>query len=180
MTSLPESIIALAETLSPLARELTAGLLLRPAPVPGDEPPDLVLFFRKGDDLLRTAHAALSKALASFEGCEPDELDELADDLAGPAFELVDLAREIWEIPLPLQCEGARPLLATLAEAPVAELIAWIQRIMHAVIDPWAVLEEPERPTLEYVLDVRDEPVRELLKLWQKAHPGVLPEGIFL
>lgn len=180
MDQLPELLRAQAEALSGPARELAAGLLLRPSPAPGEQAGDLAVLCRKIHAVLEVAVPALQDGLAALEDCDPDELDELVDELASPAFDLVDAARQVWETPLDEKVEGVRPLLATVVEAPVAELLAWIMALMHAALDPWAVLEDPEEPALEYTLDIQDSPVRETLRTWRQKHPGTLPDDFNL
>ena len=177
---LPESLHALAEAVSGPARELAAGLLLRPSPVSCEQAADMAPLCRKIHALLEDAIPALQEGLAALEDCDIDELEELVDELTTPAFDLVDMARSVWEAPLSREQEALRPLLATVIEAPVAELLAWMMRLMHAALDPWAVLEDPEEPVLDYSLEVQDGAVREALRLWGQNHPGFLPEGFLL
>ncbi len=179
MVTMPESLRTLAEVLCPLMHDLTAGLLLRPAPVAGEPPLSRVgvdELCRELDALLHAAVPALRETLEDLHGADPDDVDELAEELAAPALDLVDMARRIWEAPLPREAESARSLLATLAEAPAVQLLDWLHRLMHAVIDPYAVLNDPDRPDFSFTLDVPDEPVRAALAQWRLAHPGVLPE----
>ena len=180
MEHLPEPLHTLAEAVSGPARELAAGLLLRPSPPPCEPVVDIAPLCRKIQALLEDAIPALQEGLAALEECEADELEELVDELTTPAFDLVDMARMVWEAPLSAEQEALRPLLATVVEAPAAELLAWMLALMHAAVDPWAVLEDPEEPALNYSLEVQDGPVREALRLWQHNHPGVLPEGFLL
>lgn len=177
---LPEMLRAQAEALSGPARELAAGLLLRPSPSPGEQAADIAALCRKIQAIMEDAVPTLQESLAALEDCDADELDELVDELTAPAFDLVDSARQIWEAPLDAELEGARPLLATVVEAPVVELLSWIMALMHAALDPWAVMEAPEEPTLEYSLDIQDGPVREALRTWQREHPGALPADFIL
>ena len=79
---------------------------------------------------------------------------------------------------LPPEAEGARSLLATLAEAPVTQLLQWVLEIMHTVIDPWSLVENPEEPDISFELHVPDAPVREALAYWRRNNPGVLPEEV--
>ena len=189
MSRVPEFHRCLAEALSPLSHSLAAGLLIRPvparvrdaeegetAPYEGEDAAAALCFDL--DTLLKECVPAMKDAMAEVEGGLSESLEELVDELAAPALELVDMARRIWETPLPAEAEGARPLLATLAEAPVTQLLQWILEIMQIVIDPWAISEDPEKPDISYVLLVPDTPVREALARWRKNHPGVMPEEI--
>ena len=191
MTQVPEEYQALAESVSPLVHSLTAGLLIRPVPMrtraddespsgeePGSGAESVTTLCLDLDAMLKEAVPALNAAMTELEGCDTDELDELMDELAAPALDLVDMARRIWEAHLPPEAEGARALLATLAEAPVVQLLEWSLQIMHTVIDPWAITETPESPEISYVLNIPDAPVREALARWRKENPGVLPEEV--
>ena len=175
-----ESLHALAEAVSGPSRELTAGLLLRPAPVPGEHTVDITPLCRKIQALLQDAIPALQEGLAALEDCDVDELEEQVEELTTPAFDLVDMARAVWAAPLTPELETARPLLATVIEAPVAELLTWMLHLMHAALDPWAVLDDPEEPALDYCLEVQDGPVRDALRQWRQQHPGLLPEDFLL
>ena len=177
---LPESLHALAEAVSGPARELAAGLLLRPSPAFCERAADMAPMCRKIHALLEDAIPAMQEGLSALESCDIDELEELVEELTTPAFDLVDMARSVWEAPLSQEQEALRPLLATVIEAPVAELLAWMMGLMHAAVDPWAVLDNPEEPALDYSLEMQDGPVREALRLWGQTHPGVLPDGFLL
>ena len=185
----PEFYNALAEALSPLSHSLAAGLLIRPVPAPvisedraedplygGKEAAKLIC--HDLDRLLKETVPVMQKAMLELGRCEPAELEELADDLAAPALELVDMARRIWETPFPPEAEGARALLATLAEAPATQLLQWILELMHTVIDPWSIADNPEEPDISFAFVVPDSPLREALSRWREAHPGVLPPGV--
>lgn len=188
MTQVPEFYRYLAEAVSPLSHSLAAGLLIRPVPartfLTGDEDEPAVTenaahaLCLDLDELLKENVPAMKEAMADLEGCSLDTLEEIVDELASPALELVDMARRIWETPLPQEAEGARALLATLAEAPVTQLLQWVLEVMHMVIDPWSITENPEQPELGYTLNVPDAPVREALARWRRANPGVLPEEV--
>ncbi|MDL2317071.1 hypothetical protein LJC59_08375 [Desulfovibrio sp. OttesenSCG-928-A18] len=199
-TQVPQSLRELAEALCPLSHSLAAGMLVRPVPartseLPDDEDgqtdagPDAVAGRDNGyscagrlcqdlDELLKECVPAMRNAMAQLESSVADELDELVDELASPALELVDMARRIWAAPLAPEAEGARALLATLAEAPVTQLLQWVLEIMHLTIDPWSLTEDPEKPELSYELRVPDTPVRDALSRWKRQHPGVLPEEL--
>jgi hypothetical protein len=176
----------LAEAVSPLSHSLAAGLLIRPVPAPflsleGDngDTPSLEAAHALCHDLERMLNEcvpAMKEAMSDLDGCELDALEEIVDELASPALELVDMARRVWESPLPPEAESARALLATLAEAPVTQLLQWVLEIMHTAIDPWSVAEDPDNPSLDFVLRVPDQPVREALKHWRADHPGLLPD----
>lgn len=189
----PEYYLQLAEAVSPLSHSLAAGLLIRPVPSRViddlDNPANVEEACQENeesvtalcldlDGLLKEAVPAMKQAMADLQRCAPDELDELVDELASPALELVDMSRRIWAAPMPVEAEGARALLATLAEAPVTELLQWILEIMHTTIDPLSLTENPEKPDLNYELHVPDAPVRGALAHWRKQNPGVLPEEV--
>lgn len=180
---IPPQFQAMAEALSPLSHSLAAGLLVRPVPVPspeddqplaedGDTPERIC---QDLDALLRESIPLMRSAMAQLQNHDPDELEELVDELAAPALDLVDMSRRIWAAALPPEAEGARPLLATLAEAPVTQLLQWILEIMHTTIDPWSIAENPEQPDVGYMLTIPDGPVRQALARWKHANPGVLP-----
>ncbi|MDL2217022.1 hypothetical protein LJB81_04760, partial [Desulfovibrio sp. OttesenSCG-928-M14] len=76
------------------------------------------------------------------------------------------------------EAEGARCLLATLAEAPVTQLLQWVLEVMHISIDPWSVADDPENPQVDFALHVPDTPLREALSRWRRDNPGVLPEEV--
>jgi hypothetical protein len=118
--------------------------------------------------------------MRELEDCEPEDMEEYVELLADPALELVDLARRIWIAPFPPEAESARPLLATLAEAPPARLLQWILEIMHLALDPWAIADDPEEPEISFSLDIPDAPLREALADWRKRHPGLLPANALL
>ena len=187
MTQSPEFFHALAEAVSPLSHSLAAGLLIRPLPACAisEESEAIPLYGGKNaakrichdlDTLLKDAVPEMRQAMRELEYCDPAELEELIDELASPALDLVDMARRIWETPLPPEAEGARILLATLAEAPVAHTLQWILELMHTVIDPWSIAENPEHPNLSFALIVPDHPIRDALARWRAANPGILPE----
>lgn len=172
---------ALAEALSPLSHSLAAGLLIRPLPVE--------LPFAKEENPARRLVSDLAamldenvpilqRAVAALEDCDLEETEELVDELATAALDLVDMARGIWETPLPPEAESLRPLLATIAEAPVTQVLQWILEIMHYAIDPWAIAEDPEQPEIGFVLEVPDAPLREALVEWRKRHPGVISDAM--
>ena len=189
MTQVPPLYHALAEAVSPLSHSLAAGLLIRPVPARsigedreedplygGKEAASLICYDL--DTLLKETVPAMKQAMQELEDCDPAVLEELGDELASPALELVDMARRIWETPFPPEAEGARALLATLAEAPVTQLLQWILELMHTVIDPWSITENPEKPDLGFALIVPDNPIRDALARWRAANPGVLPEEV--
>ena len=189
MSQVPEFYQSLAEAVSPLAHSLAAGLLIRPVPARaaghdledeplhgGKEAASLICFDL--DTLLKEAVPAMKEAMTELENCDLAVLEELVDELASPALDLVDMARRIWETPFPPEAEGARALLATLAEAPVTQLLQWILEVMHIVIDPWSITETPENPDLGFTLIVPDNPVRDALARWRALNPGVLPEEV--
>lgn len=185
MTQVPEYYHCLAEAISPLSHSLAAGLLIRPVPLRVvDDLPDAIpvasvaVLCQDLDEQLKESVPAMKQAMADLEGCSLEALEEVVDELASPALELVDMSRRIWETPLPQEAEGARPLLATLAEAPVTQLLQWVLEVMHVVIDPWSITEDPERPDIGYELHVPDAPVREALARWRKNNPGILPEEV--
>ena len=178
MTQLPDSLRALAEAVFPLARDLAAGMLHRPAPVQ-ENAVSLTELCRELETLLDEAVPALRDILADMPTCDADEAEELCDDLSAPALDLVEMARRIWESPFPPKAEGARPLLAALAEGPAAELLDVLLRLTHAALDPFAVLDDPAKPSIDFLLEGNDKTRREALARWGKANPGVLPKGFF-
>ena len=189
MKQVPEYFSVLAEAVSPLSHSLAAGLLIRPVPARAgvkysDEDIDpkstesLTDICLDLDGILKEAVPIMKQAMADLRGCSAEELEELVDEMASPALDLVDMSRRIWAAPLPQEAEGARSLLATLAEAPVTQLLQWILEVMHTVIDPWALMENPEEPDIGYELHVPDAPVREALARWRRNNPGILPEEV--
>ena len=187
MTQVPEYYKVLAEAVSPLSHSLTAGLLIRPVPartgktkddIESEEVESATTLCLDLDRLLKESVPIMKQAMADLRGCSEDELEELVDELAAPALDLVDMSRRIWAAPLPPEAEGARSLLATLAEAPVTQLLQWVLEIMHTVIDPWSLVEKPEEPDISFELHVPDAPVREALAHWRRNNPGVLPEEV--
>ncbi len=189
MTQIPEFYKSLAEAVSPLSHSLTAGLLIRPVPArsgrmdaDGDLSPEsgesATTLCLDLDRLLKESVPIMKQAMSDLRGCSADEFEELVDELASPALDLVDMARRIWAAPLPPEAEGARALLATLAEAPVTQLLQWVLEIMHTVIDPWSLAENPDNLDIGFELHVPDAPVREALAYWRKSNPGVLPEEV--
>ncbi len=189
MTQVPPFYQALAEAVSPLSHSLAAGLLIRPMPARviseeleedplygGKEAASLICYDL--DTLLKEAVPGMKQAMQELDNCKLDLLEELVDELASPALDLVDMARRIWETPFPPEAEGARALLATLAEAPVTQLLQWILEVMHTVIDPCSITEKPEEPDLGFALIVPDTPIRDALSRWRAANPGVLPEEV--
>lgn len=181
MSQIPESLRALAEALSPLSHSLAAGLLIRPVADASPAPQDGEALEALCSELsvsLEECVPAMRQAMASLKDCGLDETEELVDDLATAALELVDMARRIWESPFPARAESLRPLLATLAEAPAAQLLRWILEIMHCAIDPWSIMENPETPDTDFALRVPDAPLRQALRDWDRRYPGILPEGL--
>ena len=181
MSQLPELYRYLAEAVSPLSHSLAAGLLIRPVPLrpdgaSGEESANALCLDL--DAMLRENVPLMKEAMAELRNCPVDNLEEVVDELASPALELVDMARRIWETPLPPEAEGARSILATLAEAPVTQLLQWVLEIMHLAVDPWSITEDPSSPDLGFALLVPDAPVREALQRWRGNNPGVLPEEV--
>ncbi|MDR0828452.1 MAG: hypothetical protein LBN33_11395 [Desulfovibrio sp.] len=182
----------LAEALSPLSHSLAAGLLIRPiaqpplrlhlperlAPERTDNPESLCMDL---DCMLKECVPAIREAMRELGQCGSDNLDqleEIVDEMASPALDLVDMARRIWECPFPGEAESARVILATLAEAPVTQLLQWVLEIMHTTIDPWSIAADPKEPEIDFTFEVPDRPVREYLARWRKRHPGILPEEV--
>lgn len=184
MSQLPEFYRTLAEAVSPLSHSLAAGLLIRPVPLrvgglqDGATPDDAATLCLDLDAMLKENVPVMREAMAELRGCSIETLEEVVDELASPALDLVDMARRIWEAPLQPQAEGARPILATLAEAPVTQLLQWVLEVMHLAVDPWSITENPGAPDLEFDLTVPDAPVREALQRWRRDNPGVLPEEV--
>ena len=185
MAQVPEFHQMLAEAVSPLSHSLAAGLLIRPVAVRPSESQDPAVAGWLDElcadlaVLLRDGIPAMAEAMAALKGCPAEELEEAVDELAAPALDLVDMARRIWETPLPEKAESARPLLATLAEAAPAQLLQWILEIMHISIDPWAIAGNPNDPEIDFVLQVPDAPLREALRQWRTDNPGILPDALF-
>lgn len=183
MSQIPEFHRQLAEAVSPLSHSLAAGLLIRPVPLrPGsaqDRAEDAAAALCLDlDALLRENVPLMKEAMGELQHSSLETLEELVDELASPALELVDMARRIWETPLPQEAEGARSILATLAEAPVTQLLQWVLEVMHLAVDPWSIAENPEAPEPGFVLLIPDGPVRDALRRWRQEHPGVLPEEV--
>ncbi|MDR2488170.1 MAG: hypothetical protein LBD42_01505 [Desulfovibrio sp.] len=189
MTQIPEYYTALAEAVSPLSHSLAAGMLIRPVPIRAkraeadenfeqEETESATALCLDLDRLLKETVPVMKEAMAALRTCPVDELEEIVDELASPALELVDMARRIWAAPLSREAEGARSLLATLAEAPVTQLLQWILEIMHTVIDPWSLTETPDDPDISFELLVPDAPVRDSLARWRRNNPGILPEEV--
>ena len=183
MSPIPESLAALAEALSPLSHSLAAGLLVRPFPEAGSAPADLDSLKKLCADaaaMLDECMPAMRQAMAALENANLDETEELADELAAPALDLVDLARTIWTSPFPPESESLRPLLATLVEAPPVALLQWMLEIMHCAIDPWSVAENPEAPAIDFSLHIPDAPLCAALKEWNNKNPGLLPQALLI
>lgn len=184
MSQPPEFYRSLAEAVSPLSHSLAAGLLIRPVPLRTDGlqddvvKDDVAALCLDLDAMLKENTPAMREAMAELRECPLEMLEELVDELASPALDLVDMARRIWEAPLQPQAEGARPILATLAEAPVTQLLQWVLEVMHLAVDPWSITESPESPDLGFDLSIPDAPVREALQRWRRDNPGVLPEEV--
>ena len=123
-------------------------------------------------------HDKQFKLVRQSTGYDIDEVEELCDDLSAPALDLVDMARRIWEAKLPPGAEGVRPLLAALAEGPAADLLDILLRLTHAALDPFAVLDDPAKPALNFSLDGNDAARRSALARWREANPGLLPAGV--
>jgi hypothetical protein len=181
MPTSPEFLRALAEAAAPLARELAVRIVERPLPAAGQSPfslSALEALCRELDELLAEAVPALEGMAADMDECDLVDVDELFDDLAPPAFDCLDMAHRIWEAPLPREAESLRPLLAALAEEPAARLLDLLLRILHAVIDPWAVLDQPDNPVFSFALAQGQERQRAALTAWRRSNPGILPEDI--
>ncbi|MDR2123533.1 MAG: hypothetical protein LBP38_00920 [Desulfovibrio sp.] len=190
----PEFLRHLAEALSPLSHSLAAGLLIRPIPQPplktggvdelkadgSDNPAALCMDL---DSMLKECVPAMREAMQELGNIPPEHielLEEIVDELASPALDLVDMARRVWECPFPPEAESARSMLATLAEAPATQLLQWVLEIMHTAVDPWSIAENPEQPEIDFRLAVPDMPVRKALARWRRRHPGILPEEVLL
>ncbi len=152
MDSLPPLIQVLAEEVSSLVLELSAGLLERPAPLE-EQKADMTELCERLDALLTTAIPAIQDVIKEINALDPeledyDELAELVDDLSAPALDLVSFSREIWESTLPKEHEGMKPFLARLAEVPAVELLGQLQPLVHAALDPISFYDEPEKAKL--------------------------------
>jgi len=186
MSHVPEFHQMLAEAVSPLSHSLAAGLLLRPVAVRTTVEDTSTATSEWIEelctdlgDLLQEGVPCMREAMANLKGCPPEELEESIDELAAPALDFVDMARRIWETPFPPRAESARPLLATLAESPAAQLLQWVLEIMHLSIDPWAIAGNPNDPEIDFTLHVPDAPLWEALQRWSKENPGILPARLF-
>lgn len=177
MTQIPESLAVLAEALCPLSHSLAAGLLIRPITDQGlpETSTQAVVLCNELSNTLAECVPAMRQAMAGLEDSDQDESEELVDELATAALEIVDMARRIWQSPLPPEAEGLRPLLATLAEAPVTQLLQWVLEIMQLAIDPWSIAEDPANPAVSFTLHVPDAPLREAINAWSSHNPGILP-----
>lgn len=180
---------ALAEALAPLSHSLAAGLLVRPMPALVAREGEKASALPGSSDMVKTLCTQLGRAfqehvpamrdaMKALETCEEEELEELVDELASPTLELVDMARTIWASELPREAEGLRPLLATLAEAPVTQILQWVLEILHLVVDPWSLSDDPENPDPGFRFEVPDGPIREAITLWGKENPGILPQDV--
>lgn len=187
MSQAQEFNALLAEAVSPLSHSLAAGLLIRPLPLrhPFEDAVTAHALEENArilcldlDRTLKECVPAMRDAMMELPNCETDVLEEIVDEMASPALELIDMARRIWESPLAPEAEGARAILATLAEAPVTQLLQWVLEVMHLTIDPWSVADDPDNPRVEFALHVPDTPLREALAYWRKENPGVLPEEV--
>lgn len=171
---------ALAESACSLTENLTAGLLLRPLPVAGQIPVSADSLTRELAALLAEAVPALEEAVTDLAEADIEDVEEAMDDVAAPALDCVEMARRIWEAPLSVEAEGVRPLLAALAERPVVELLGLLYPAMRAALDPWAVLDDPERPVLGMDIRVDLADLLGALASWRRTYPGVLPEDVLL
>lgn len=181
MTHADDRLQAIAESAAPLARELARQLQRRPAPTAGGEPlsrDSLAALCRELDELLDDAVPALRELVEDMAECEPEDVDELFDELAPPAFDLVDMAHRIWAAPLPGEAESLRPPLASLAEEPVARIMNLLLHILHAVINPWIMTDAPEQPVIAFTPALETTAQRAALQAWRKAHPGIIPDDI--
>lgn len=173
-----ERLKAIAEAACSLVESLTAGLLQRPVPATGQPPLSVDALTREIAALLAEAVPALEGAALDLAEAELDDIEEAVDDVGAPALDCVDMARRIWEAPLPAEAEGARPLLAALVEAPVVALLGLLHPVIHAVVDPFAVFDDVERPVLGMELEVDLSTQLAALAVWRRACPGVLPDDI--
>lgn len=179
MPDTQESLLQLAEAVSPLSHSLAAGLLVRPVlSAVRSEQTNFNELCTALDATHKDCVSVMTQSMAALEHCPPDELEELVDELATAALDLVDMARRIWESPLPPEAEEIRSLLATLAEAPATQLLQWILEVMHCIIDPWSVADDPENPDVSYTLRVPDAPLREALRRWREKHPNLIPDDV--
>ena len=104
MTQVPEYYKVLAEAVSPLSHSLTAGLLIRPVPgragkakddIESEEVESATTLCLDLDRLLKESVPIMKQAMSDLRGCSEDELEELVDELAAPALDLVDMSRRI-------------------------------------------------------------------------------------
>lgn len=186
MPHIPEFHHMLAEAVSPLSHSLAAGLLIRPVAVRASIEDTSTVTTEWVEELcadlgslLQEGIPAMRETMANLRECQPEVLEELIDELAAPALDFVDMARRIWETPFPAKAESARPLLATLAEAPATQLLQWILEVMHISIDPWAIAGNPNNPEIDFALDIPDAPLWDALQKWSEENPSILPEKLF-
>ncbi len=178
MTTSQQLLQALAESAAPLARELTTSLLARPVPVIGMallSAKEIAALYHELQELLAEAVPALQDMVEEMSECDIEDVEELFDDLAPPALDLVDMAHKLWQAPLAPEAENVRPLLCALAEAPVAQLLKLLLHIIHGVIAPLAVMGDAEKLPLAFTIAPENTAA---LAAWCRANPGILPDAL--
>ena len=159
MKQTAEYIQAVAEVVSSVAMEISAGLLERPLPPFETGASALAGLCTELQTLLDDAVPDIQEAFEELALYELEDIDDIVFAISEPTLDFVDMARKIWKTPLPPSEEKARIYLAAIAEFPAVSVLAFCQRIMQAALDPWAVSENPDDPNIAFTveLDCKDE-----------------------
>ncbi len=176
-TFTPEALQALAEALASPAKELAAGLLRRPLPERGARPAALDELALRLADLHTVAVPALREAVEGLGETGADDAEEAVEDLVDPLFDLVEGARELHRAALTPEAEALRPYLIAIAEDPLTDALELFLHIIQAALNPWGLLEDPERPELDLSAKPDAPAHLEALRDLCRARPGLLPEA---
>lgn len=170
-----DAILALAEEACPLVGRLVAALCKRPAPAQKARPADLEKMVEDLDRLLEEDMTNIEAAAFELVRADPDDIADILDDIEDSAHNLLKMAAKIWKTPLDPKAESLRPLLAALAERPVAELALYLQSLVQA-----ALLAQDNQPQLPPDLEINVNPLFKDIADWQKSNPGVLKAEVVM
>lgn len=168
-----ETLHTLAEALSPTAKQLAAGLLRRPLPQngPAGTPDDLA---REMAELYAEAVPVLREALADIAKTDPEEVDELVEDISAPLFALVEGARALHQACLAPEAEAVRPYLVAIVEDPAVDALELFLHLIQGSLNSWELFEDPENPDIDFSPRPDAPAHMEALKNFCRTRPGLL------
>ena len=173
-----ETLHTLAEALSPTAKQLAAGLLRRPlpslSPLPESTPTTPDDLAREMAELYAEAVPVLREALADIAKTDPEEVDELVEDISAPLFALVEGARALHQACLAPEAEAVRPYLVAIVEDPAVDALELFLHLIQGSLNSWELFEDPENPDIDFSPRPDAPAHMEALKSFCRTRPGLL------